>query len=202
MSSDSITYAYTIRNSRYLNVTDRCTLACRFCPKQAGNHEVRGHDLNMRKPPDSQTLIAAMGDPLAYDEVVFCGYGEPTLRLEVILAVAAYVCERGGRVRLNTDGLANLVHKRNVLPEMRGLIHAVSISMNAQNETLYEKYCQPGVKGSYQAMLAFIALASAYIPEVTATAINGLPGVDVNDCREIAARLGADFRERQLDEVG
>ena len=102
-------------------------------------------------------------------------------------------------MRLNTDGLANLVHKRNVLPEMTGLIDAMSISLNAQNEEVYNRHCVPALDHSWQAMLDFLQQAPAYIPEVTATAINGLDGVDIEACRRLAEERGARFRQRQLD---
>jgi len=196
------TISYVIGNKLYLNITDRCTLVCAFCPKTQDSHQVHEYDLTLAKRPDVEDIVAAIGDPTAYDEIVFCGYGEPTLRFKVLLQVARYIKENGGRVRVNTDGLASLVNKRNVLPEMRGLIDAVSVSMNAQNESLYNQHCAPQLKGAWQAMLDFLAQAPEYIPDVTATAIDGLAGVDIAACEKIAVELGVKFRARQLDVVG
>lgn len=196
------TLSYVIGNKLYLNITDRCTLVCAFCPKTLGSHQVHDYDLSLAKRPEVADIIAAIGDPSAYEEIVFCGFGEPTLRFKVLLQVASFVKEKGGRVRLNTDGLASLVNKRDVLPEMQGLIDAVSVSMNAQNETLYIQHCAPQLKGAWQAMLDFLAEAPQYIPEVTATAINGLAGVDIAACEKLAVGLGVGFRSRQLDVVG
>ncbi len=196
------TLSYVIGNKLYLNITDRCTLVCEFCPKTLGSHQVHDYDLTLAKRPEVEAIIAAIGDPTAYEEIVFCGFGEPTLRLKVLLQVARYIKDNGGRVRLNTDGLANLVNKRNVLPEMQGLIDAVSVSMNAQNEALYNQHCAPQLKGAWQAMLDFLAEAPRYIPDVTATAIDGLAGVDIAACKKIAVELGVKFRSRQLDVVG
>ncbi len=198
----TVTISYVIGNKLYLNITDRCTLVCEFCPKTQGLHQVHEYDLSLNQRPELDDIIAAVGDPSAYEEIVFCGYGEPTLRFKTLLHVARYVKEQGGRVRLNTDGLANLTNKRNVLPEMHGLIDAVSVSMNAHNETLYKQHCAPQLMGAWQAMLGFLAEAPAYIPDVTATAINGLAGVDIVACEQIAADLGVKFRARQLDVVG
>lgn len=196
------TLSYVIGNNLYLNITDRCTLVCEFCPKTHDSQQVHEYDLSLAKRPALEEIIAAIGDPTDYEEIVFCGFGEPTLRLKVLLDVARYVKAQGGRVRVNTDGLANLVNKRNVLPEMRGLIDALSVSMNAQNEALYKQHCAPQLKGAWQAMLDFLAQAPAYIPDVTATAINGLAGVDIEACEKIATDLGVKFRARQLDIVG
>lgn len=198
----SQTISYTIRDSLYLNITDRCTLGCHFCPKNQGCSQVHEYELTLDHRPPLDEIIAAIGDPQSYREVVFCGYGEPTLRLKPLLAVAAEVKRLGGRVRVNTDGLANLVHKRNVLPEMGAHIDALSVSMNAQDETVYQRHCAPALPGSYQAMLAFLQQAPTYIGDVTATAIDGLEGVDIAACERLAGRLGVGFRRRTLDVVG
>lgn len=200
MQTDTI--SYVIGNKLYLNITDRCTLVCEFCPKTQGLHQVHDYDLTLARRPEFEDIIAAIGDPTDYEEIVFCGFGEPTLRFKMLLQVARYIKDKGGRVRVNTDGLANLVNKRDVLPEMQGLVDAVSVSMNAQNESLYNQHCTPQLKGAWQAMLDFLAQAPNYIPDVTATAIEGLAGVDIAACEKIARDLGVKFRSRQLDVVG
>lgn len=194
--------AYPIADRLYLSITDRCTLACRFCPKTLGSMQVHDYDLSMDHRPGVDEIIAAMGDISDYTSIVFCGYGEPTLRLQVLLDVAREIKRREGHVRVNTDGLANLVNKRNVLPEMSGLVDALSVSMNAQNETVYNTHCDPALPESWQAMLDFLALAPRWVPDVTATAINGLEGVDIEACRALARQLGVAFRQRELDRVG
>ncbi len=196
------TIAYTIDGRRYLSITDRCTLACKFCPKTQGTMQVHDYDLTFRHRPETEEIIAAIGDVSNYSWVVFCGFGEPTLRLKTLLDVAHYVKQQGGRVRLNTDGLANLFHKRNVLPEMGGLIDALSVSLNAQDETTYNRHCVPALENSWQAMLDFLELAPTSIADVTATAINGLAGVDIEACRVLAENRGVKFRQRELDFVG
>lgn len=194
--------AYPIGDNLYLNITDRCTLRCAFCPKHLEGPRVHDYDLTLAVRPEAADIIAAIGDPGAYRQVVFCGFGEPTLRLKLLLQISAYIKRQHGQVRVNTDGLANLVHKRNVLPEFEGLVDALSVSMNAQNETVYKRHCQPALAGAYQAMLEFIELAPRYIKEVTATAIDGLDGVDIEACRKLAEQRGVAFRRRVLDEVG
>jgi TatD family-associated radical SAM protein len=196
------TLAYPIGDNLYLNVTDRCTLRCAFCPKHAAQPRVRGYDLSLAIRPEVSDVIAALGDPARYSEIVFCGFGEPTLRLKLVLEVSDYIQSRHGRVRINTDGLANLVHKRNVLPELTGRVDALSVSMNAHNETVYDRHCRPALPGSYDAMLSFLEQAPRYISEVTATAIDGLQGVDIAACQRLAAQRGVRFRRRVLDVVG
>lgn len=196
------TIAYHIEDRCYLSITDRCTLACRFCPKTNGSMQVHEYDLTFDHRPGAEEIITAIGNVHEYSWIVFCGYGEPTLRLKTLLEVARHVKAKGGKVRINTDGLANLVHKRNVLPEMAGLVDALSVSMNAQNATVYNRHCEPALDKSWQAMLDFLQQAPTYIPEVTATAIHGLEGVDIDACRALACQLGVNFRQRELDRVG
>ncbi|KPL28803.1 MAG: radical SAM protein [Acidithiobacillales bacterium SM1_46] len=194
---------YTLRDSRYLNVTSRCTLRCTFCPKFNGSWTVQDFDLRLRSDPSADELIEAAGDVHAWREIVFCGLGEPTLRLYTVLEVAARLRKQGApRLRLNTDGLANLVYGRDVTPDFEGNIDAISVSLNAQDEETYNRLCRPSLPGSYQAMLDFIRHARDYVPEVVVTAIDGLPGVDIEACREIAERLGVRFRRRVLGVVG
>jgi TatD DNase family protein len=192
---------YPIRNSLYLNITNRCSAACTFCVRYHTDF-VKGHNLRLAEEPAADLLIKEIGDPTRYAEVVFCGYGEPLLRLDVVKAVAAEVKQRKGRVRIDTNGHANLINKRNVLPELSGLVDAVSVSLNAQNAELYNRISQPkfGI-AAYDAVKEFIREAVKYIPDVTATVV-ALPGVDVEACRKIAEELGAKFRLREYNVVG
>ena len=194
--------SYQISNSLYLSITDRCTLVCDFCPKTRGNSVVQGYDLSMDHRPTAEEIIAAIDDPVKYDEIVFCGYGEPTLRLNVLLEVARHIKAGGGRVRINTDGLANLVHKRNTLPEMAECIDALSISMNTQDQATYDRHTQPTLPGSFDAMLAFLREAPQHISRVTATALHGLEGVDIAACEKLAHECGVSFKKRTLGRVG
>jgi TatD DNase family protein len=104
-------------------------------------------------------------------------------------------------VRIDTNGHGNLIHKRNILPELKGLVDAVSVSLNAQNAELYEKISQPKFPGAYEAVKEFIREAKRYIPDVTATIVT-VPGVDVEACRRIAEELGAKLRVREHNVVG
>lgn len=197
------TLAYDIGTRRYINVTSTCNLRCRFCPKFNGCWEVRSYSLRLRgTPPSCAELLAAIGDPCAVDEIVFCGLGEPTQRLNTVLHLSAAMRRYGKPVRINTDGLANRFHHRDITPLLAGKIDALSISLNAHNEQLYEHHCRPKWPGSYAAVLDFARRALDQVPTVTLTAIDGLPGVDIDACAGIAAQLGAGFRARVLDQVG
>jgi TatD DNase family protein len=193
--------AYRIRNALYLNVTNRCTNACTFCPKFK-DFTVKGHHLRLEHEPTAAEVLRAIGDPTRYEEVVFCGYGEPLIRLELVKEVAAWLKAKGVKVRINSDGQANLVHGRDILPELEGLIDAVSVSLNAPDAETYQRLCRSkfGAAG-YGGVKDFLAGAKRHIPSVTATAV-ALPGVDMAACRKVAAELGVEFREREYNEVG
>lgn len=194
--------AYTLHGNCYLNITNRCTLRCRFCPKHNHNWTVQDYDLALRHEPSREEILLALGDPTRFNEVVFCGLGEPTQRLDVVLQIARAVKLQGGTVRLNTDGLANLIHARDVTPELAECIDSVSVSLNAHNPDLYEEHTRPKCAGAYPAMLDFIRCAKARRLAVTITAIDGLAGVNMTACRLIAETLGVTFRRRELDIVG
>ena len=202
MKRQSPVIGYTLHGNRYLNVTSRCTLRCAFCPKFNGSWTVEGHDLRLFQDPSSEEIMAAAGDPSDYSEVVFCGLGEPTLRLYTVLEIASRLRAQGGYIRLNTDGLANLVFGRDVTPDLENNIHALSVSLNAQDEETYNRHCRPAHPGAYQSLLDFVRRARDFVPVITLTAIDGLPGVDIAACEKIAEDLGVDFRRRELGIVG
>lgn len=194
--------AYSLHGNCYINLTSRCTLRCAFCPKFNKNWEVQGYPLRLRQDPSVSQILAAVGDPRAYREVVFCGLGEPTLRLAELLEAARKLKQAGARIRLNTDGLVNWVYQRNVVPELATCVDALSISLNAQDEATYNRHCRPPEVGAYPELLEFILCAHEAIPDITLTAIDGLEGVDIAACEALAERFGVKFRRRVLDEVG
>ncbi|WP_299796074.1 TatD family nuclease-associated radical SAM protein [uncultured Shewanella sp.] len=198
----SATLVYDIRNSRYLNITGRCTLRCQFCPKHNGSKQVHEYQLDLIHQPKAEEIIPLLGDVERFDEYVFCGYGEPTLNLDTLLTLAKEIKRRGGSVRVNTDGLGNLFHRRNILPELAESVDALSISLNADTEQAYLNHCRPKLKNSYQAVCDFIRLAPDYIETVQVSAIDGLEGVDIEACRKFVLESGAEFKHRVLGIVG
>ncbi len=194
--------AYPIRNSLYLNVTGRCSNRCTFCTRES-SPIVKGHDLYLEHEPTAAEVLAAAGDVAGYDEVVFCGFGEPLLRWDVVRDVARGLKARGARVRINTNGQARLFLGRDILPEMAGVVDALSVSLNAPDAARYAKICRPDAgEPAYEAVKQFIREARQFVPCVTASIV-ALPGVDVEACRRIAEEeLGAKFRIRPYNEVG
>ena len=197
--------AYELHGNCYLNITSECTLRCAFCPKFNKTWEVQGYDLRLKHEPSFEQVVEAVGDVGRYKEIVFCGLGEPTERLDLLLQLATHFKAQGATIRINTDGLASLREGRDVAPELAGRIDALSISMNAHTEELYNRHCRPKSEypGAFNAMLDFARQAKEYVPSVTLTAIDGLAGVDMDACRRIAEQeIGVKFRRRVLDMVG
>ncbi|KAF0183181.1 MAG: TatD DNase family protein [Nitrospirae bacterium] len=193
-------FTYAIRDSLYLNVTNRCTSACTFCVRFHSDF-VKGHNLMLDREPTAEELIEQIEDPSKYREIVFCGYGEPLLRLDVVKKVASWVKQNGGYVRINTNGQGSLIHKRNVLPELRGLVDVVSVSLNAHDAETYERVSRPSFLDAYAGVLDFIREAKNHIPDVRVTVVTA-EGVDIAQCQQIAYELGVALRVRELDVVG
>ena len=115
--------------------------------------------------------------------------------------ISAWVTQNKGRVRINTNGHANMIHKRDIVPELKGIVDSISISLDAQDEVTYNKICKPVFKNAYREVIRFIERAKECIPEVQVTVVE-LEGVDIKKCREIAERMGVKFRVRKFDIVG
>lgn len=199
---------YLLEGKVYINLTNSCTNDCVFCIRSIKD-DVVGANLFLNtenvKAEDVITQLEAMHDKLS-SEIIFCGYGEPMLKLEIIKQVAKYIKEKYPNtiLRVNTNGHANLVYKRNVLPELKGLIDKFSVSLNGENEEVYNRISQPNFKGAYQAVKDFIREAVKEGFDTTATIVTNYKGYDVDmpKCIEITKELGAKFRERPWIENG
>ncbi|MBI5633395.1 MAG: YchF/TatD family DNA exonuclease [Nitrospirae bacterium] len=191
---------YQIRDSLYLNITNRCTNKCSFCVKFNSDF-VKGHRLSLSHEPSVEELKKEIGDPSRFKEIVFCGYGEPLERLDVVKQIAQWVKDQGGSIRINTNGHANLIHRRDIIPELKGLVDSVSISLDAQDAETYNRICRPSFPQAYEEVLSFTRRIKDVVPDVQVTIVN-LPEVDVAKCAEIAKELGVKFRVREFNVVG
>ncbi len=193
--------AYVLGKSLYLNITNRCTNDCSFCVRHKTELFNEQESLWLEKEPTLEDLIREIPDPKQYKEVVFCGYGEPLTRLDIVVPLAKYIKEKGGKVRIDTNGQANLVHGRNVLVELKGLVDSISISLNAQNADLYDRLCR-SVYGTsaYPAVIEFIKNAKQVVPKVTVSVLDMPHVIDIEACRAIAEGLGVEFRVREYYE--
>jgi TatD DNase family protein len=192
--------AYKIRDNLYLNITNRCTNRCSFCVRFLTDY-VKGHNLRLSREPTEEELKNAIGDPSKYKEVVFCGYGEPLIRLDLVKSLSQWIKQNKGMVRINTNGHGNLIHRRNILPELKGIVDSISVSIDAHDEETYNRICKPVYKNALREVIEFIKESKKYIPYVQATVVE-LEGVDIEKCREITDGLGIRLRVRKLHRVG
>lgn len=205
-ASPDIVYRY--KNGLYVNLTNRCPTACDFCVKRSWRMKYRGYDLNLKgtEPgaPEVIRLIKERGSQTPFSEIVFCGYGEPTLRLPELLEICRVIKKEGRqdrvRIRLNTVGLGNLIWGRDIAPELKGNIDAVHVSLNTSDPGQWLEIMKPSAefrKKGFESVLSFIASCAAMLPETTVTAVEN-PAVDIDACRLAAEKLGASFRPRPL----
>ncbi len=191
-----LSFTYQLGDSLYINITNRCNADCVFCDRK-GAAIVKGYSLKMKKSeePPAATYIEEIGDPTKYKEIVFCGYGEPTIRWDVVLEIARYVKSRGGKTRLNTDGHGNYINKYDITPDLQDLIDTVSISLNSVDPEQYANLMR--VKPEmHTEMINFAKKAKQYSKVVMS--IVGIKEVDAQKAREfVTNEIGVEFRERE-----
>ncbi len=199
-----MTITYKVKNGIYVNMTNRCPCACTFCLRQNGDGVYGSDSLWLDREPSVREVCDSIDgwDLSQYDELVFCGYGEPTERLDDLLKVAKYVKSRHATpIRVNTNGLADLINGRETAPELQGLIDTVSVSLNATNAEDYNRLCRPrfGI-GSFDAMLAFTKACVPYVPNVVMTVVDVVTSpAEQEKSRQIAESLGARLRVRPYE---
>ena len=183
---DSI-YVYKFEGSTYINLTNRCNCACTFCIRQ-NEIGIEGYDLWLEKEPDAEQVIEQL-NKAGRGDVVFCGYGEPTMALDVLKKVAQYVHSYGGRTRLNTNGLANANYGRNIVPELKGLMDVISISLNEADEEKYDAVVRSKFgKAAYGYMLDFARECVKEGIETVLTVVDVISKEDIEKCRESGRR--------------
>jgi len=196
------TITYVINNKLYINLTNKCNLHCAFCQRERErNFMVKGYWVWVSRDPSVEEVIREIGDPKKYEEIVFCGYGEPTLRFSALKEIAKWVKERGGRVRVDTNGLMFTFLPREKLKELKGLVDVWSVSLNAPDKETYDRVCRPAQVNAFEMVIDFIKEALKEGFEVVATAVD-YDGVDMEKTEELAKSLGAKFRGRVYEVVG
>ncbi len=186
---------YKLKNSLYINLTIRCNADCVFCDRK-GEAVIKGHNLRIEKEPTVSEVIDQIADPKKYDEIVFCGYGEPTIRLDAIKDIARWVKDHGGKTRINTDGHGNVINKRNIVPELAGLIDSVSISLNSTDSKQYGELMRIDGQKYFSAMIEFAKEAVKALPKVVMTIVD-LSEVDKERARRLVEdEIGAIFQTR------
>jgi TatD DNase family protein len=194
------TLVYEIDGHLYVNLTNRCSANCVFCPRRV-SRKLQQYELTLQQEPLAKEVIRAIGDSRRYKEVVFCGFGEPLLRLPVLLQIARAVKSQGGRVRVNTNGQADGIFGRDILGDCQGAVDIWSISMNSMDPQQYFKLVQPsGGPQTHVQVMNFIRRAAALF-SVTVTAVE-LPEINVAAIQQFAKQCGARYRGRKVQSLG
>ncbi len=191
---------YLIRDRLYVNLTNRCTAHCVFCRRES-SPIASGYDLRLQKEHGVADYLTAIGDPGRYAEVVFCGFGEPTIRLAELLEIGRSLKNRKARLRLNTNGHGNLIHGRDIVPDLATCLDEISVSIDAADADTYGRLVRSDFGAdAFPAVVEFIKACRGKIPTVAMTAVN-IPGLDLEPCRDLAQELGVEFRVREYQQM-
>lgn len=197
----SMCIAYKVHNNLYINLTNRCSCACVFCLRQTMDKVGESDSLWLEHEPDYDEVVEALNNHNMddYDEVVFCGFGEPTEQFDLLIRVAKFIKKNYNKpIRINTNGQGNLINGRNIEPEMQGLIDTLSISLNTPDADRYNELVRSKFgKAAYYAMLDFAKEAANYVPNVVLTTVDTtLTKEEEAKCAEICKNLGVTYRIR------
>ena len=198
-----MTITYSAKTGIYINMTNRCPCACTFCLRNNKDSVFNSDSLWLDREPTIQEICDSIDkwDLTKYEEIVFCGYGEPTMRLYDILEVAKYIKSKSNiKIRINTNGLTDLIWNESTAPKLKGFIDTVSISLNATNKEDYLKLVKPkfGIK-SYDAMLKFAKECTNYV-SVIMTVVDVVTSKEEQEiCHSICESVGATLRIRPYE---
>ncbi len=199
-----MTVCYTVNKGLYINLTNRCSNACEFCIRQNGEGVYGSDSLWLEREPEADEVIECIKkyDLTQFEELVFCGYGEPTERADVLVAVAKAVkqmCDIS--IRINTNGHGNLINGRDITPDFKEIIDVVSVSLNCANAEDYEKICHPrfGIK-AYEGLIEFARLCVPQVKSVVLSVVDTtITNEDIKRCEETAKSIGAVLRVRPFE---
>ena len=194
---------YPVHTGLYLNLTNRCPCSCTFCIRQKNEKFYVQDSLWLEHEPNFEEVKAALlaEDLNKYSEFVFCGFGEPTEALDLLLETAKFLKSNTDKpIRINTNGLGNLINKKNITPLFEGIIDAVSISLNSSDAKIYESNVRPIYKEeAYPALIEFTREVRKYVPNVTMTTVSTtITHEDEENCRKLCEQLGVKYRIREF----
>ena len=196
---------YKVHNNLYVNLTNQCPCACTFCLRQTMDRIGESDRLWLDHEPTYEEVIDAFGkfDLSEYEEVVFCGFGEPIMAFPVLKQVAKYVKDTYNKpIRINTNGLGNLIWERDITPELEGIADTISISLNTPNAQKYHELVRSKFgEQSFDAMLDFAKKATKFVPRVVLSTVDTtLTKEEEAECEEICSSIGASYRIRPGEE--
>lgn len=199
----AMTIVYEVGNNLYVNLTNKCPCSCTFCIRNNGDGAYGSDSLWLEHDPSDQEIIQALKEHnfKNYKEIVFCGYGEPTERLDCLTAAASFIKKNDGPpIRLNTNGLADLIHGKPVAYKLQGLCDIVSISLNAGTKEEYLKVTRPSFGDkSFEAMQRFAIDRKKYVKTVIFTVVDVIGSEEITAAQEIADKLGIPLRVRKYE---
>ncbi len=188
----------------YINLTNRCNNDCVFClrDKKVMSSE---KSLWLEHEPTVEEVIKEL-DAVPFNlvkEVVFCGFGEPTIRLAELTKLLHYIkmTYKNIPTRLNTNGLGNLEHGRDITPEFKNILDVASISLNAATAEKYLKLTRSkfGIK-AYAAMFDFAERMKNFVPQVVMTIVDKVtPPEEIDACKKICDEHGLTLRVRPYE---
>lgn len=191
---------YNYGRSLYINMTNLCCNRCEFCIRDMADSLGSADSLWLKREPTYEELIEGLdGIGLKeYDEIVFCGYGEPTERIIDLINLTKEIKSRANvKVRINTNGLGNLINGYDITPLFKDLIDSVSVSLNTPDAVSYNELCHPkyGLK-AFPAMIEFTKKVKKYVPDVRMSVVGVIDKKDIIKCEKIANDLEVKFRVR------
>lgn len=201
-----MTIVYDVHNGLYINLTNRCPCACTFCLRQTMDHVGNSGGLWLEHEPSYEEITAAIDgcDLDKYSEAVFCGFGEPTERLDMLLRTAQYIKSRRPdmKIRINTNGLGDLVNGEPIAGKLSSLIDIVSISLNTPNAEEYLRLTRSKFgEQSFDAMVRFAKDCVKTVPEVVMTTVDTtISHEEEEQCRAICESIGAHYRIRPWED--
>lgn len=195
---------YEVHDNLYVNMTNKCPCSCVFCLRQTKEEMNHSGSLWLEREPSVEEVTAEFSkfDMEKYREVVFCGFGEPTERLEDVLLVADFVKKNYHKtIRINTNGLSDLIYGKDTAPMFQGLIDIVSISLNTPNKERYLELTRSrfGIE-SFDAMLRFAENVKNYVDQVVLTTVSTtLTAQEEEECRRICESIHVTYRIRAFE---
>lgn len=201
MKNKAMTILYEVHNGLYVNLTNRCSCACTFCVRQTDDSVGKSDTLWLEHEPTFEEVMAAFDDfdMSKYEELVFCGFGEPTEAFDTLKRVAAEAKRRWNiPVRVNTNGQGSLINERDIAPEFEGIVDTVSISLNTPNAEEYLKLTRSRYKEpAFPAMLEFAREVKKYVPNVVMSTVGTtITHEEEEQCQTLCNELGVTYRIR------
>ena len=189
---------YTFENQVYLNITNACPCRCTFCIRNNGDSVGEATTLWFEHSPSIEEIKAEIDkfDFSKYNNsIIICGYGEPTCALNNMLEACKHLKSKGISIRLNTNGLSDLINKRETAKEICEVIDSVSISLNAPTAEKYNEVTRPSFgEKSFDAMLKFAKECKEYGTPVKLTVVDVISKEDIEDCKKLCEGIDIPLR--------